>query len=231
MSGGVNTAALVFLHTCEVPGLVAGMHGGRLVVHELGPRGPGGRTVLGAVHQVLAALQVCLADMAGVLVTIGPGSFTGVRVGIATAQGLAAARRWRVLACDSLVLDAMASRGDTRPVAVCHDARRGEVYVCLYDVRGTLPVPLLPAFCAAPVAARLRLQAVTSTAGVCIGSGAGLVATVLPSWRELPLPSPEQRAQAALALAGHGACADLDASQLEPFYLRHPDIGNVPRGA
>ena len=227
----MSSAALVFLHTCEVPGLVAATHGGRLEVHELGPRGPGGRTVLGAVQQVLGILQVRLADMAGVFVTTGPGSFTGIRVGIATAQGLAAARRWRVLACDSLVLDAQACLGNPRPVAVCHDARRGEAYVCLYDVRGPAAAPLLPAYCDSPAAALARLQAASPPGGVCVGSGAGLVASGSPSWPVLPLPTPEQQARAAMALVERGACATVDASRLEPFYLRHPDVGTVRRDA
>ena len=226
----MSAASLLFLHTCEVPGVVAAARGGRLVAQELGPRGAGGHTVLGALQRALATLQVGLADMDGVLVTTGPGSFTGIRVGIATAQGLATARGWRPLVCDALVVDAMACQGEPRPVAVCHDARRGEVYVRLYDVSGVLPVALTPAFCATPDAARARLQVASPAGGVCVGSGAGLVASRSQSWLEHEAVAAAALAQAAITLAARGGCAGVEALQLEPFYLRHPDLGSKRLG-
>ena len=220
---------LLFLDASEVPGLVALRSGDRLAVTLAGaPRGRG-RTLLAGVAEVLGKLQLPLAEVQGVLVCIGPGSFTGVRVGIATAQGLAAARSWRPLVGDSLMLEAAAYSGEAGSLAVCHDARRGEVYAGLYDVSGKLPRALVPPFCAPPVLARELLRASGGTAvQACTGTGAALLAANDGAWVVRAPVTPEARAQAAFALAAHGGCTAVELARLAPFYLRHPDLG--PRG-
>jgi tRNA threonylcarbamoyladenosine biosynthesis protein TsaB len=81
-------------------------------------------------------------------VVIGPGSFTGLRIGIATMQGLALANRKRVAPVSTF--EALASAGPpaiTAPgaaataTAVWIDARRGEVFATLYDAAGTVLHP------------------------------------------------------------------------------------------
>lgn len=88
-----------------------------------------------AVDELLAAAQVNLADLKGIGVAIGPGSFTGLRVGLSYAKGLARARGIALAGVPTL--DAMAlTAGSDLPAGalVCPilDARRGEVYAALY---------------------------------------------------------------------------------------------------
>jgi tRNA threonylcarbamoyladenosine biosynthesis protein TsaB len=85
--------------------------------------------LLGMVDAVLAEAQVSLSMLDGIAASIGPGSFTGVRISVAVAQGLAFGAGLRVAPVTTL--EALASqilqRG-TGQVLACLDARMGEVY-------------------------------------------------------------------------------------------------------
>lgn len=68
----------------------------------------------------------------GIAVTTGPGSFTGIRIGMATAMGLA--QGWRKPLVGVMTLDALAEVGAYYPILICPllDARKGQVYTALY---------------------------------------------------------------------------------------------------
>jgi tRNA threonylcarbamoyladenosine biosynthesis protein TsaB len=92
------------------------------------------------IIRLLAACQVSLADIDVFAVAAGPGSFTGLRIGIATMQGLAAANRKGLIglsALDALALGArrqIGSVGDPADsLAAWMDAQRGEVFAALYS--------------------------------------------------------------------------------------------------
>lgn len=94
-----------------------------------------------AVERLLGDNGLAPADVTRVAVVLGPGSFTGVRIALAFAKGLAAAGA-ELVAVDSLSLLALASveEGHERVCAMI-DAKRGEVYGAVYDRkrRGTPP--------------------------------------------------------------------------------------------
>ncbi len=95
--------------------------------------------------RALEAASVALEDLDLLAVSAGPGSFTGLRVGIAAMQGLAMALDRRIVPVSAL--DALAQLGsdsrstpaeqDHAPIATWVDAQRGEVFSALYDVTGT----------------------------------------------------------------------------------------------
>lgn len=92
------------------------------------------------IMRLLAGCHVSLTDIDVFAVAAGPGSFTGLRIGIATMQGLAAANRKGLIgvsALDALALGARRQIGsDIEPfdaLAVWMDAQRGEVFAGLYD--------------------------------------------------------------------------------------------------
>ena len=92
--------------------------------------------LLRGVDALLDLLGLPIGGVDVIAVALGPGSFTGLRVGIATAKGLALARR--IPAYGLSTLAAMALRFQTRglPVAPVIDAGRREVYAALYRVDG-----------------------------------------------------------------------------------------------
>jgi tRNA threonylcarbamoyladenosine biosynthesis protein TsaB len=91
----------------------------------LGERVGDARGLLGDVDALLAAVNLAAADLDAIVVGTGPGSFTGTRIGIAFARGLAVALE--IPGAGVSTLSALAaSRPDAYPVI---DARRGEVFV------------------------------------------------------------------------------------------------------
>ena len=98
-----------------------------------------GAALPGAVDELLRAAGCRIRDLGAVAVGIGPGSFTGLRVGISYAKGLAMASGCATLGVpgfDAMALAAL-ERDNTatgRLVSVVVDARKGEVYAALYRV-------------------------------------------------------------------------------------------------
>lgn len=96
--------------------------GGRRHAEQLAP----------AVQYVLGELGIRTSELAAVAVGIGPGLFTGLRVGVTTAKVMAQALRIPVIPVASLDLVAYPVRFTDRLVAAVVDARRGEVFYALY---------------------------------------------------------------------------------------------------
>ncbi len=84
------------------------------------------------VATLLADLGADVGALTGVAVGQGPGSFTGLRIGVAAAQGLATGRGVPIVGVSSLEALAHPWRRTPGSVVACLDARRGEVYVCVY---------------------------------------------------------------------------------------------------
>ena len=116
---------------------------GERILAEASAGGPaeGGDALLPAIDSLLGQAAISLADLDGFALAIGPGSFTGLRVGLATLKGLAFEDPRPVAAVSTLA--ALARRaGDPRPepVAALLDARRGELYGAVWDA-GHRPEP------------------------------------------------------------------------------------------
>ena len=85
-----------------------------------------------SVAQLMAARGAGVADLEGVVVADGPGSFTGLRIGIAFAKGLCRARRLPLLAAPSLLGAAWTAVRGAGLVLAEYDALRGDVYRAAY---------------------------------------------------------------------------------------------------
>jgi len=145
-------------------------------------------------------------------VTVGPGSFTGLRVGLAFAQGLGAALGRPVTGISTLDALAASVEGEG-PVAALVDARRGQVYARFWRDG----VPEGPAAALSIEAAQERVRALGAAVRL-VGSGAGLIAGEAAAGAVFDLSGPAPEALARLA-----AAADPDASPPRPVYLRAPD--------
>jgi tRNA threonylcarbamoyladenosine biosynthesis protein TsaB len=87
-----------------------------------------------AIDDLFARTGIAYADLTRVAVTAGPGSFTGLRIGLSAARGLGLALNIPVLGIPSLLALSLAAQCD--PVAVLLDARRGEAYVQTFSGPG-----------------------------------------------------------------------------------------------
>lgn len=99
--------------------------------------------LFGMVEAAMSDANLTFADIDRIAVTTGPGSFTGVRVGIAAVRGLALVLRCSVVGIGTLAVIAEQARALAGPAAVLAaiDARRGEVYAQLFDRNGKALCP------------------------------------------------------------------------------------------
>jgi tRNA threonylcarbamoyladenosine biosynthesis protein TsaB len=181
------------------------------------------------VEAVLAEACIAASALEVIAATRGPGSFTGLRVGLAFAQGLAAATGARPIGLSSL--DALAVQAhraapdEPRPLAAVMDARRGQVYLALWgekkagaEADPALARPLLHAACALTLEEATTLLKTATPQAFIIGSGAGLVSESDADRTEVEGP-----ATGALVHLATLRADQPDATGLEPLYLRAPD--------
>ena len=100
--------------------------------------------LLPALDALLARTGRSLAEIAAICVSQGPGNFTGLRLGLATAQGLALSLNIPAVPVPTLEALAAPLAPSPHPVAAVADARRQEVYLGIFDCRGEFPLPLGP---------------------------------------------------------------------------------------
>jgi len=98
--------------------------------------------LLPALDTLLAQAGRALTELGAICVSQGPGNFTGLRLGLATAQGLALALNCPAVPVPTLEVLAAPFAGHPHPVAAVADAKRQEVYLGLFDCRGKFPEPL-----------------------------------------------------------------------------------------
>lgn len=99
--------------------------------HERGQRPGHARDLLPAVAGVLDRSGVAFAQLGAIAVGVGPGGFTGLRVGVATARGMAHAHGLELRPVSSLV--ALAAGSGAAVTLALTDARRGELYAALFE--------------------------------------------------------------------------------------------------
>ncbi len=168
------------------------------------------------VQGVMRDAGLSFEDLDGVGVTVGPGSFTGLRVGLAFAQGLGAALGRPVAGLSTLDALAASVAPDGRPLAAVIDARRGQVYARLFDAEGA---PLDEAE-ATPLTALAARLARAGQGGRLVGTGAHPAGDAAPAWEAVDLAGPTAQALIALTRA---ALSSGSADAPRPQYLRAPD--------
>lgn len=120
-----------------------------------GAAGGHGARLPGALSDLLAAAGRRLPDVEAYAVGLGPGSFTGLRIGLATFKGFAYANRRPIAGASSLAAMALAAAPAAGPgsaLVPLLDARKGEVYAGFYAVAGEGVEPLRPEAALSPAA-------------------------------------------------------------------------------
>jgi tRNA threonylcarbamoyladenosine biosynthesis protein TsaB len=179
--------------------------------------------ILGMVDAVLAEAQVSLSMLDGIAASIGPGAFTGVRISVAVAQGLAFGAGLRVAPVSTLeALAFQVMRSGAARALACLDARMGEVYWGCFvaDLARGLAAGSTPRV-GPPDSVVLPVP------GVYRGIGRGFAAyPALASLPGLKLDSkdsqalPNAREFATLGALRLSAGEGLDPADLSPLYLR-----------
>ncbi len=169
-----------------------------------------------SIEQLLNGIGRTTGDLAAIAAGVGPGAFTGLRVGISTAQGIASALGIPTYAGASDACWAATARG---LVAVTLDARRKEVYGALYRVGGDALECLRPVAAYAPEA---WFESLAGEDVTLVGDGARLYRELaggpVPTWGAMA-PEVGWLALSATARLAAGDPADL----LRPVYLRDHD--------
>jgi tRNA threonylcarbamoyladenosine biosynthesis protein TsaB len=173
-----------------------------------------GELLAPSISTMLDEAGLIRQDVTAIAVGVGPGPFTGLRVGLMTARTLAAVLEipvYGVCTLDVLAAEAMDSGTVDGPFQVATDARRKEVYIASYDedgIRLSGPDVVKPA--------------TVATDGPVVGRGAVLYPEAFPDFR-----GPENPSAGVLARVVAEERAELH--DPEPLYLRRPDAVEAHR--
>ena len=208
---------LLAINTCGPSGSVAlGRIPGR-DLELLGQTELAGRTysamLVSAIAELLSSAGLELGDLDGIVVVNGPGSFTGVRVGVSAAKGLAQGAEIPVVALSRL--EVLARKSGVPSAAL--DAHRGEAYLRL-ERAGATPIEIL-----AGPEELAAIKPIPTRIAVCDDEAAALLARTWPQTHLVhtppPLASDTLRPGEARLVAG----AAVDLALLDGHYLRRSD--------
>lgn len=182
------------------------------------------------IARLMERSGVSFAALDRIAVTTGPGSFTGLRVGLSAARGIALAADKPVVGVTTLSAYAapVVSEDGRHPVISAIDARHDQVYYQVVAGGGDeLVAPQVAPVSEALAAARFG-------AVHLVGNAAQLLAERWPIDAEPPVSVQTQAAPDITWIAWLGAAADPERASARPFYLRAPDVklpAEIPHAA
>ena len=216
------------VETSTLSGGAALLDGERVVgEYTLDVRVTHSERLMAAIDQLLSDAGWTARELEGIAVTVGPGSFTGLRVGLSTVKGLALALAIPVAAVPTL--DAMAAMLPYAALPVCPvlDARKREVYASLYRWDGLGMRRQWDYLAVAPdeLARRLREPVIV------VGDGAEAIDSAFARRVEPPRRGPAPAVVGALGRARLARGETVTVADLVPIYLRPSEAELKRRGA
>jgi tRNA threonylcarbamoyladenosine biosynthesis protein TsaB len=175
--------------------------------------------LLPLVARVMDQAKTEFAELDRIVVTVGPGSFTGLRVGISAARAIALASSKPAVGVTTLAAFAAPhiASDDSTPLAVVIDARHDHVYLQVFGRGGrSLVAPRI-----ASIAEAVRTA--TSSPTRIVGSAASLVSAAWPAGEPKPKLIEERIAPDITWVARLGVAATEAQGPPKPLYLRLPD--------
>ena len=220
---------ILAVDTSTFLGSVAVLDDGALLAEQAASvRAAHGETLLPHLRACLSAAKLALADVDLFAVGLGPGSFTGVRIGVATLKGLALAEAKPIVGVSSLRAIARGIDAADGLRVACVDAYKGEVYAAGYRLEAGRLSEVLPPFHETPGEAAPRIDAARDGGALWVaGDGVEKYPDLLErdGWHRSPRYSDGPRGacvahEAALQFEAEGPG---DLASLEPTYLRPSD--------
>jgi tRNA threonylcarbamoyl adenosine modification protein YeaZ len=191
-----------------------------IAAHESLPMQRGhAEALIPLIARVLERARLTFSEIDRIAVTTGPGSFTGLRVGISAARGIALATGKPAVGLSTLAAYAapFIAADDTLPVVAVIDARHDHVYLQVFGPGGrTLVTPRL-----VPIAEARRVAA--TGAPRLVGTAANLLAAGWPAGERAPTVVEQRPAPDIDWVARLGAAAVETGLPPKPLYLRAPD--------
>jgi tRNA threonylcarbamoyladenosine biosynthesis protein TsaB len=221
---GGSAPLLLALETATRATSVALLRGEELIAEETGVvGGSAAESLLPAIDAVLREAGAGVSQLEAFAVSIGPGSFTGLRVGLATLKGLAFGSARLVAPVSTLAALACAAPRRDLPVVPLLDARRGEVYAAAFDLAGDLPQPTLDEGVYTPAQLVARLPARC----LLLGEGVALCgAEILAGLGAAALAAPGDPAARHVGVLGARILArggGVTAGEVVPHYVRRAE--------
>jgi tRNA threonylcarbamoyladenosine biosynthesis protein TsaB len=193
---------------------------GKLIAHESLPMKRGhAEALMPLLARVMAQSGIAFADLDRIAATTGPGSFTGLRVGLSAARGIGLAAGKPVVGITTLTAYAapVVSETGEAPVIAAIDARHDHVY--FQAVSGSGSSLVRPAVIPIDEA----VEAARFGAPHLVGNAAEIIAARWPSDAPAPLSVDAKPAPDLSWIAWLGAAVDPETALARPYYLRAPD--------
>ncbi len=219
---------LLALETSTLTTSAAVLDGSRVVAFQEALATPHSEALLPLVDEVLRAAGVTPKALDLLACGAGPGSFTGLRIGLATAKGLCFALSRPLLGISSLAALALEAEAHTPADGLAlavMDARRGEVYAGLYRLAAdAVPVPLLEEAVHTPEALVTRIRELAAGAAITIvGDGIVVAPERLAALGTVPTAArttPSAPAVGRIAALRWAAGAQDELATATPAYIR-----------
>jgi tRNA threonylcarbamoyladenosine biosynthesis protein TsaB len=215
---GVETAT-------EQVGVAIGGHEGVIATFEVARGRRHAEILTPAIEFVCQQADVELAELGCIAVDVGPGLFTGMRVGLAAAKALALGLRIPMIGIPSLDLLAFPCRHSDRVVVPVIDARKSEVFWAMYrQVPGGVQQVVAPTV--GPVDDLIADLLARSQEVLCVGDGAERYRDEILDGYHCEIAGPVHPSAGALVQLAHARALREEwvrPDEIEPIYLRAPD--------
>lgn len=223
---------ILAIDTASLAGSVALWQDNQLLAESLlNVRSTHSERLLGQIDHLLVSTGLNVGDLHLIAVVHGPGSFTGLRVGLATAKGLATGAGLPTVGLSTLEVLAMNLPFCPYPVCAFLDARKKEVYSCLYETDSGYPEPLDKEKVLSPEKTLADLNGEVALVGSGVGLYRELIDTTLGERAKLPpemVHQPRAAAAAVLARRKFAAGQAIPPARLAPCYIR-PSDADLPK--
>jgi tRNA threonylcarbamoyl adenosine modification protein YeaZ len=192
---------------------------GRILAEQSVPMVRGhAEALMPLIAQVMNAAGTQFSELDRIAVTVGPGSFTGLRVGVSAARGIALAASKPVVGLSTLSAYAAPhiAVDAASPLVAAIDARHSQVYMQVFGAGGALGPPRIAGL-------QDAVRAAIPGPARIVGSAARMIAAAWPSDQPAPALVEAQAAPRIDWVARLGATATVGQALPKPLYLRAPD--------